>query len=134
VVRRPIGIVALADGLKANTSVQQLNASRNQLRTSGMEALAVAIESSSTLRVLDASDNQGDWKDSGSGYDATGMVAFAKAIEASSLTTVNISKNVDQNGQIFGKALAVAITKNNKLVSVCSSRKTMIGTTDHVPA
>jgi hypothetical protein len=42
VVRRPIGIVTFADGLKANTSVQQLDASANGLDQASKDGLTKA--------------------------------------------------------------------------------------------
>ena len=50
-------VQALADGLKANTSVQQLNVSSNDLKKEGMAALKELLLTSATLAEINLSAN-----------------------------------------------------------------------------
>ena len=58
----PACLQALADGLKANTRVQQLHAKSNGLRAAGAMAFGEVLKTNKTLAVLDLSENEiGAW-------------------------------------------------------------------------
>ena len=54
----PEGPAALADGLKANQSVQQLHAKANCLRADGAKAISEMLRTNKTLTMVDLSDNE----------------------------------------------------------------------------
>ena len=56
------GLVALAEAIKTNYTLGELNLSYNNINNVGVSALAEAIKTNSTLRELNLSD-------SGTGYD-----------------------------------------------------------------
>ena len=54
----PEGPAALADGLKANSTVQQLHAKSNSLRAAGAKAISEMLRTNKTLTMVDLSDNE----------------------------------------------------------------------------
>ena len=73
-----------------------------------------------SLKALDCSKNQGDWKDSGSGYDAQGMVSLAEALSSSLITNVNMANNIDrpENAITFAKQLSTVLSTNMSITQV----------------
>jgi hypothetical protein len=53
----PEGPAALADGLKANSAVQQLDTSSNSMGTAGAKAFGDTLLANKTIQTLDVSDN-----------------------------------------------------------------------------
>jgi hypothetical protein len=52
-----MGIVVLADGLRTNKSVQQLDVSSNAMGTAGAKAFGDMLLGNKTIQTLDVSDN-----------------------------------------------------------------------------
>ena len=98
----------------------QVAVSSNKLRTGGLFALAAAVSGHKSLKALDCSKNQGDWKDSGSGHDAQGMVSLAEALSSSLITNVNMANNIDrpENAISFAKQLSTVLSTNMSITQV----------------
>ena len=79
------GVIALAELLKSNTTITDLNLNENNLKDVGAKAIAEALKVNTTLKVLDLSLNYiGD----------EGAQALAEAIDANStLEQLSISGN-----------------------------------------
>ena len=103
----PEGPAALADGLKANTGVQQLHAKSNGLRAAGAQAFGEALKTNNTLTFLDLSGNEIGGFNTGPSYDlkftATpeGPAALADGLKANSVVQqLNVSSNsLDQSSK-----------------------------------
>jgi Leucine-rich repeat (LRR) protein len=99
---RPLGIIALADTIKNNRTLQTLDISDNQLQAVGLKHLADGLIGNETLSELDVSQNDAteDETSIDYSYDASGVRALAVSIQSTALTLLNISQN-DIGGNIL---------------------------------
>ena len=102
------GVAALAEAIKTNPTLTELNLSKNVVGDDGVAALAEAIKTNSTLTELNLSTNT-----AGDG----GVAALAEAIKTNStLTELNLSDNYINDEGVA--ALAEAIKTNSTLTEL----------------
>ena len=104
----PEGPAALADGLKANQSVQQLHAQNNGLGPEGAKSFGSMLEHNNTLTLLNVSGNQ---------MKAEGAAALADGLKANSVVQ-QLDVSANGLGADGGKALAASISENSTITSV----------------
>jgi Leucine-rich repeat (LRR) protein len=99
------GATAIAEALKANSTLQQLNLFRSNIGASGAAAIAEALKVNSVLQKLDLSQNS---------ISASGAAAIAEALKVNSvLQKLNLSRNnISASG---AAALAEALNVNSAL-------------------
>ena len=109
----PEGPAALADGLKANSTVQQLHAQNNRLGPEGAKSFRKMLEDNSTLTLLDVSGNN---------MGAKGAAALADGLKANS-TVKELDASRNKLGPKGGKAVAEALKTNQTLCTIVLSGK-----------
>ena len=104
----PEGPAALADGLKANSTVQQLHAQNNGLGPEGAKSFGSMLEHNNTLTLLDVSGNN---------MGAEGAASLAEGLKANTgVQQLDASSN--SLGPEGAKALAASIAENSTITSV----------------
>jgi Ran GTPase-activating protein (RanGAP) involved in mRNA processing and transport len=106
---------ALAVGLIHNGALKKFDMSLNKIRAGGTAAIADALKGNNTLNELDLSSNQMGWNDAGSSPDVSGAVALANTIsDMGALSSLFLSKNALLTKEA-GKALGDMLKCNTVL-------------------
>lgn len=110
---KPLGVIALADGIKNNGALVKFDISANTLNAEGCEAIANALKDNNTVTELNIAKNDMTWNTSKEAWGEMSAVgAIADAIPTmGALTSLNVSSNhIGLGGDMSGvKALAAAI-------------------------
>jgi Ran GTPase-activating protein (RanGAP) involved in mRNA processing and transport len=101
-------VLSLAEALKSNTSLTELNLENNQIGASGGASIAEALKSNTSLTTLNLSWNQ---------IGASGGASIAEALKSNtSLTELNLENNqIEDSG---GAAIGEALRSNTSLTSL----------------
>ena len=127
----PEGPAALADGLKSNSTVTELNASNNSLRAAGAKAIGEMLKTNKTLTLLDLSENEIGAVRRSQDRDGCPPWTYDPTPEGPASLADGLMKNqavqqLDVSANILcadgGKTFAASIAENSSITSVCLAR------------
>ena len=112
---QPLGVIALADGIKNIGALVKFDISNNALQAKGGKALAAGLKGQQTITELNLADNYLGVQDSTDNSDMSGVVAISNAIPTMGALVKLTMGNNSLKGTEAGKALGKAIAANTVL-------------------